>query len=176
MLRVIVRTVISAWIVYLSSAVFQFLTAHKGVELPDNRTGCLSPSSVGEWVGPLKVGANTYQLGCFIIAACYHHCCLDFWLINYYQRSCCSPWCASYQRLKNLIPSVKSVNSQHKYTLYSSTIWWLTHRLLSTVIQKIFFCIFFSVIQNRSKMVCHCNTTSGRNVCGVSWILHGIPT
>ena len=65
MLWVIVETVFSAWIVYLSSAVFQFLTARD----TGQQNGCLSPSSVGEPVGPLGEGANTHQLSCYITAA-----------------------------------------------------------------------------------------------------------
>ena len=99
---------------------FQFLTAHTGVELPDNRTGCLSPSSVGEQVGLLGGGANTHQLGCFIIAACYHHCCLDFWLINYHQvatvlhfaRLTASRYAPS--AVGSLIPSAKTVKRQNR--------------------------------------------------------------
>ena len=43
---------------------------------------------------------------CFIIDAFYHHCFLDFGLINYHQRICCSPCCESHELLRK--PSVGS--------------------------------------------------------------------
>ena len=100
-----------------------FKSTNTGVELLDNRMGCLSPPSVGERVGPLGAGANTHQLGCFIIAAFYHHCCLDFLLINYHKHIHFSPCCASHELLRkppsavrSLNSSGKSVNSQHNNT------------------------------------------------------------
>ena len=43
---------------------------------------------------------------CFIIDAFYHHCFLDFGLINYHQRICCFPCCESHELLRK--PSVGS--------------------------------------------------------------------
>ena len=56
-------------------------------------SGTTGQQNRGVWVRPvweslvelLGAGANTHERSCFIVAACYHHCSLDFWLINYHQ-------------------------------------------------------------------------------------------
>ena len=32
--------------------------------------------------GPLGAGADAHKCGCFIIAACYHHCCDAAWIFD----------------------------------------------------------------------------------------------
>ena len=78
-------TIISTWIVYLSSAVFQFNCMQTVAEVLDNRTG--------GWVRPVwgresdRWERETIPMSwcCFIIATFTIIDALDLWLINYHQ-------------------------------------------------------------------------------------------
>ena len=92
-------TIISTWIVYLSSAVFQFNCMQTVAEVLDNRTG--------GWVRPVwgresdRWERETIPMSwcCFIIATFTIIDALDLWLINYHQHIAVLYCCESYKLL-----------------------------------------------------------------------------
>ena len=77
--------VISTWIVYLSSAVFQFIRTHTGAEVLDNRKEGLSQSSVGRESDHWEREPTPTSCCCFSVATFTIIAALDLWLINYHQ-------------------------------------------------------------------------------------------
>ena len=78
-------TVISTWIVYLSSAVFQFNCTHTGAEVPDNRTGVRVRPVWGRESDCWERELMPTSCYCFIVATFTIIAALDLWLINFHQ-------------------------------------------------------------------------------------------